>query len=277
MSLSSDIKTMKLYPEAERIFRDLESVGISKNEPINVDLLSSFDQLHYHGVETVLNCITTLNINSNDNVLEIGSGWGGPARYIADRTNAHVVALELQKEYHEVGLNLTKRCGLHNHVEHTCINFLNYNLSTEYFDKIVSWLALYHIPNRAKTCQKMYSLLKPGGRIFIEDLVAQDLNANVDWNLLKENLFSNSLILTSECIYHLEKVGFKIESQENMTSQWLEFTKNRLQDFLNGQVHFTKLHNPQLFNQIEQFYQKIVEYFEAKAIGGVRLICSRPI
>lgn len=268
---------MKLYPEAERIFRELENVGILKNEPINSELLSSFDQLHYHGVEAVQNCITALSINTYDNVLEIGAGWGGPARYIANHTKAHVVALELQKDYHNVGLNLTKRCGLHNKVEHTCIDFLNYDANIGHFDKIVSWLALYHIPDREKICKKMFSLLKPGGKIFIEDLVALDLGANVDWLSLKRNLFSNSLILTSECKYHLEEAGFKIEFCENTTSQWLNFTNKRYQDFLSDQVEFTKLHDKRLFNQIKHFYQKIVEYFEARAIGGLRLICSRPL
>ena len=268
---------MKLYPEADRIFRELENVGIFENDPIDVKLLSSLDQLHYHGVEAVQNCITSLGINNQDEVLEIGAGWGGPARYIADCTNAYVVALELQKDYHDVGLKLTERCGLHKRVEHTCIDFLNYNTNVKSFDKIVSWLALYHIPDRERICKKMYSLLKPGGKVFIEDLVALDLNADVDWSSLKIDLFSNSLILTSEFKYHLEEAGFNIDFCENMTSQWLEFTKKRYQDFLSGQVEFIKLHDRQLFNQIEHFYRKIVEYFTAKAIGGLRLICSKPI
>ena len=51
---------MKLYPEADRIFRELENVGIFENDPIDVKLLSSFDQLLYHGVQAVQKCITSL-------------------------------------------------------------------------------------------------------------------------------------------------------------------------------------------------------------------------
>ena len=45
-------------------------------------------------------------------ILEIGSGIGGPARYIANKTGATVIALELQPDQNKLASDLTRRCGL---------------------------------------------------------------------------------------------------------------------------------------------------------------------
>ena len=108
----NDIKKMKLYSDAYRIFRDLKALGYSKNDKLNLEDVNQFDQLHYHGTLSVQEAITTINIKKNDNVLEVGAGWGGPSRYIAYKTRAYVSALELQKDYSEVGQELTLRTGL---------------------------------------------------------------------------------------------------------------------------------------------------------------------
>ena len=266
---------MKLYPEAKRIFRELDNLGFKENEGIDAQSLFSFDQLHYHGVQSVKECIEALKIKKADKLLEIGSGWGGPSRYIAHMVGANVEALELQKDYHDVGCSLTERCGLADRVEHVCTDFLNYENKSNHFNNIVSWLALYHIPNRQKSCMRIFELLKPGGRVFIEDLTVCDRNANVNWDLLKKDLFANSLICLDDYKSYFQNVGFKIDVCEDMTINWTEFTRNRYSSFLERKNDFIDLHGSELFDQMDYFYMKIVEYFNMKAIGGLRLICSK--
>ena len=275
LSVLKNIKTMKLYPEAKRIFRELDNLGFKENEGIDAQSLFSFDQLHYHGVQSVKECIEALKIKKADKLLEIGSGWGGPSRYIAHMVGANVEALELQKDYHDVGCSLTERCGLADRVEHVCTDFLNYENKSNHFNNIVSWLALYHIPNRQKSCMRIFELLKPGGRVFIEDLTVCDRNANVNWDLLKKDLFANSLICLDDYKSYFENVGFKIDVCEDMTINWTEFTRNRYSSFLERKNDFIDLHGSELFDQMDYFYMKIVEYFNMKAIGGLRLICSK--
>ena len=275
LSVLKNIKTMKLYPEAKRIFRELDNLGFKENEGIDAQSLFSFDQLHYHGVQSVKECIEALKIKKADKLLEIGSGWGGPSRYIAHMVGANVEALELQKDYHDVGCSLTERCGLADRVEHVCTDFLNYENKSNHFNNIVSWLALYHIPNRQKSCMRIFELLKPGGRVFIEDLTVCDRNANVNWDLLKKDLFANSLICLDDYKSYFENVGFKIDVCEDMTINWTEFTRNRYSSFLERKNDFIDIHGSELFDQMDYFYMKIVEYFNMKAIGGLRLICSK--
>ena len=108
----NDIKDMKLYSDAYRIFKDLKALGYSEDDKLNLEDLNQFDQLHYHGTLSVQEAIEAIDIRENDNVLEVGAGWGGPSRYIASKTRAHVSALELQRDYSEVGQKLTRKTGL---------------------------------------------------------------------------------------------------------------------------------------------------------------------
>ena len=47
------IKSMNLYSEVNRVYNDLRSVGINDGDAIPVEVLSQFDQYHYHGTKAV--------------------------------------------------------------------------------------------------------------------------------------------------------------------------------------------------------------------------------
>ena len=138
--VEEEIKSMKLYNFIDRVYNELKELGKEIEGDLSIDELSSFDQLHYHGTESIDFTIEKLGINSNSRVLEIGSGIGGPSRYLAQATGAKVTALELQEDHHLVGIDLTKRCGLENNVEHLCGDFLDMSLPAENYDAVVSWL-----------------------------------------------------------------------------------------------------------------------------------------
>ena len=122
-----NIKSMKLYNNASRIFNELREIGKNESEILKVKDLIKFDQLHYCGTDAVDFAIINTKINSNKSVLEIGSGIGGPARYIGYKTRATVTALELQTNQHKIAVDLTKKCKLLQIVNHIRGDILNYN------------------------------------------------------------------------------------------------------------------------------------------------------
>ena len=93
---------MKLYNHVDRILNEIREMGKKDSQALKADDLINFDQLHYCGIEAVDYCINSLNIDSSMEILEIGSGLGGPARYIASKTKAKVYALELQYDQNKI-------------------------------------------------------------------------------------------------------------------------------------------------------------------------------
>ena len=53
MKFDSDIKSMKLYNNVNRIYNELRELGKKDNEPLLVEELTNFDQLHYHGTDGI--------------------------------------------------------------------------------------------------------------------------------------------------------------------------------------------------------------------------------
>ena len=107
-----NVKDMKLYAEADSIVAELSALGFGPGSTLDFNEVCKIDQLHYHGAASVQLAIDDLAIKKNASVLEIGAGWGGPSRFIAGKTEAKVIALELQSDFNSVGESITERCGL---------------------------------------------------------------------------------------------------------------------------------------------------------------------
>eukprot|EP00966_Prymnesium_polylepis_P139126 3214669-Prymnesium_polylepis.1 len=61
-------------------------------------------QYHYLGTEACDHVIELLGLDEQSTVLDIGSGIGGPARYIAGKTGCSVTGVELQEDLCQVGV-----------------------------------------------------------------------------------------------------------------------------------------------------------------------------
>ena len=170
MSDQTAISSMPLYTHLERVERALAALGIGRGDAIRPEQLFAIDQWHYHGTDAIRAAAEALGLGPASRVLDVGSGIGGPARYLAHITGCHVTALELQPELHEIGVDLTRRSGLEGQVTHLCGDALTYPLPLAEFDAVVSWLAILHIADRPRLFARLARALRAGGQCYVEDL-----------------------------------------------------------------------------------------------------------
>ncbi|MAC60364.1 MAG: hypothetical protein CMN37_00515 [SAR116 cluster bacterium] len=270
-----DIKSMKLYNFIDRVYNELKELGKEIEGDLSINELSSFDQLHYHGTESIDFAIEKLGINSNSKVLEIGSGIGGPSRYIAKTTGAKVTALELQEDHHLVGIDLTKRCGLENNVEHLCGDFLNMKQPDEKYDAVVSWLALYHIPNRDDLLETCIKILKPNGYFFAEDFAFHKPFNNEEKIELSKDFFANYIVSYDDYASDLIKAGFKGIISDDMTKSWSDFTKSRHKAYKDNIARHTRVHNEAVVENMLYFYNFAMRYLDGGKLGGIRIYAKK--
>lgn len=274
VSKTDDIKTMKLYRNIDRIHRELKQLGKEQQSTLCVENLSPFDQLHYHGTDAVDMAINQLKINANHKVLEIGSGIGGPARYIANQTQAQVYALELQADQNQLAEELTYRCELSELVHHLCGDILLYDWKDLKFDRIVSWLALYHIEDRDTTLKRCREALIEKGEIYIEDLYGLSRLSNADRDELEQKLFANYLPSSKKYQMDLMEAGFIIKSSVDMTQDWKEFTHTRLLTYRENRQRHVAVHGEETVDGLEEFYTTVDHYFASGKLGGLRIHAS---
>jgi len=277
MENNSNIKSMKLYKNVDRIYNELNELGKNHSEPLLVEDLTNFDQLHYHGTEAVDFSIKKLGINSNMTVLEIGSGIGGPARYIASETGATVIALELQSDQNEIALNLTERCGLSKNVKHVCGDFLTYDWGRKKFDAIVSWLTLYHIFERKILLQKCFDSLKPAGFFYAEDLFSRKPFNKKELSELLNDIYGNYLPDIETYKSEIKKIGFNLIFYQDMSDKWTKFTRTRYLSYNQQKDRHIRVHGEKIYNSINSFYAFIDRYFAKGKLGGIRVIAKKTI
>ena len=60
---NSNIKSMILYNHVDRIYNELHEIGKKRTDPLFVNEIINFDQLHYNGIEAVNFAINKIGIN----------------------------------------------------------------------------------------------------------------------------------------------------------------------------------------------------------------------
>ncbi|HEX5665994.1 MAG: cyclopropane-fatty-acyl-phospholipid synthase family protein [Hyphomicrobium sp.] len=83
-----------------------------------------------------------LNLKPGQRVLDIGCGWGGLARYLAQIADVQVTGVTLSKEQHALAVDSMKAAGLDSRVS---IQLKDYRELTGKFDRIVSVGMFEHV------------------------------------------------------------------------------------------------------------------------------------
>ncbi|MEM7123937.1 MAG: methyltransferase domain-containing protein [Pseudomonadota bacterium] len=269
---STGIKSMRLYAHLERIARELEAAGIDPDGVLTVDQLSPFDNLHYHGTDAMDRAILELGVNADSNIAEIGSGLGGPARYIADRTGCRVTALELQPDLDAVAQKLTEQCGLAQLVTHRCGDVMDGPLETGAYDAVVSWLALYHIADPAALFAHIAAALKPSGGLYVEDLFGRgDFTAD-ETVLVRDKLYGQSLPRLNVYGAHLADAGLTDIRLDDLSDDWAGFTRQRNIAYRADRERHVALHGEETVTELAAFYDTVDQLFQGGNLGGVRAV-----
>ena len=76
------------------------------------EALAPYDHFHGRGLEATEDMANLLEASGTDHLLDVGSGIGGPARYMARRFGCRVSGIDLTAEFCEVARHLTSLLGL---------------------------------------------------------------------------------------------------------------------------------------------------------------------
>mgnify|MGYP000224069091 FL=1 len=155
----------------------------------------------------------------NVRILDIGAGYGGSARYLADRFGCQVTCLNLSETQNTLNRKLTIEAGLSDKVRVVHGDFENVPEPDDSFDIVWSQDAILHSGNRPRVLDEVRRVLKGGGRfIFTDPMQADDCPDGVLQPILDRIKLST---LGSIAFYREElgKRGFEEVSVEVLTDQ----------------------------------------------------------
>jgi len=137
-----------------------------------------------------------LHLKPTDHVLEIGSGWGANAIYMAQHYGCKVTSVTISKEQQKLAAERIAEAGLSDKVQ---VIIQDYRNITGSYDKIVSIEMLEAVGHNYYEVyfSKCNELLKPNGIFVLQVITSPDsrynsLRKGVDW--IQKHIFPGSLL-----------------------------------------------------------------------------------
>ncbi|HEY9567670.1 MAG TPA: methyltransferase domain-containing protein [Thalassobaculum sp.] len=150
-----------------------------------------------------------------DTVLDVGSGYGALARFLARQYGCEVVASNISERELEWGRELTADQGLEDKVRFEWADFHALPFDGDAFDYYWSQEAFLHAADKATVLTEAQRVLKPGGAIVFTDLLVRDGTPAADRERIYERVKSPDMWDTGAYLGALERSGFAIEAHED--------------------------------------------------------------
>jgi ubiquinone/menaquinone biosynthesis C-methylase UbiE len=158
-----------------------------------------------------------------DHVLDIGSGIGGPARYIARRFGCRVTGIDLTAEFCDVARHLTRVLHLGDRVTFEVGNALAMPFGDASFDGAYSMNVSMNIADKAALYREIHRVLKPGGWLILSELAKGNGGAPdfpTPWAASAATSFLATPEATRQC---LAKAGFEVKQLKSTLQESLAF------------------------------------------------------
>ena len=160
------------------------------------------------------------NINSPNNILDVGCGVGGGTKYLSNKfSNSNVIGINISDRQLQIANDISKT----NNNSFINCNAMNTTFDDEYFDLIWSLESAEHMPNHKKWLNECYRILNNNGDLLIGTWICKNentLNSLDKWILyFIDKYFNSSLNWISIDKYklYMNNIGYKDIKTQNWT------------------------------------------------------------
>lgn len=170
--------------------------------------LASLDQFHTRGLEATVELAKLAGIAADMSVLDVGSGVGGPARFLAATYGCRVTGVDLSEAFVDAARYLTQRTGQSERVSFENASALALPFDDGHFDVALLQHVAMNISDRARLYQEIQRVLRPGGKFALYDVVLKggDPHYPVPWARTPATSFLLTAAATGEAV---EAAGFR--------------------------------------------------------------------
>ena len=188
-----------------------------------IEELAPYDHFHGRGLEATEDMANLLRVSATDRILDIGSGLGGPARYMARRFGCRVSGIDLTAGFCDVARLLTAWLGLEDRVSFQQGDALAMPFEDAAFDGAYSMNVSMNIADKRALYREIHRVLTPGAWLCLSE-VAQGPAGEPDYPQAWARTGASSFLATPEDTRaDLEAMGFAVESLRDTTEASFDF------------------------------------------------------
>jgi ubiquinone/menaquinone biosynthesis C-methylase UbiE len=149
----------------DALLKGLAAAGKDVNN-LAPDDLAPADEFHIGGRQATIDFAAEFKPSVYTHWLDIGSGLGGPSRYVAHTYNCRITGVDLSEEYVAVAGSLSQRVGLGGKVSYRQSSALALPFENSTFDGTYMQHVGMNIADKAKLFGEVHRVLKPPGCTF---------------------------------------------------------------------------------------------------------------
>lgn len=154
-------------------------------------------------------------LHKGSSVLDLGSGYGRPARYLASKFGCQVTGLNVSEVEIEEATRQTEAQGLRALVSFDYGDFHELPYSAESFDLVWSQDSLMYGADKHRILEEVNRVLKPGGVLDFTDILARRDLVPEDRKRLYERVRTPEMWDIERYLEELIALGFKIRRVED--------------------------------------------------------------
>ena len=205
-----------------RLEAALREDGVDPRRP-TLEALAPYDHFHGRGLEATEDMAGLLRVAATDHVLDVGSGLGGPARYMARRFGCRVSGIDLTAEFCDVARHLTALLGLEERVSVSQGDALAMPYGEAAFDGAYSMNVSMNIADKGALYREIHRVLRPGAWLMLSE-AAQGPGGAPDYPTPWARTAASSFLASrDETCETLAASGFAIESVRETTEAALAY------------------------------------------------------
>ncbi len=208
---------------AQRIMEAVHQVVPDMTDVTPRDL-APVDEFHIGGVKATETFTAKLGLRPGMTVVDVGSGIGGAARFVADAHDCHVTGIDLTPEFCAVATMLSAATGLSDVTEFHDGSALTMPFRDEHFDAAMTLHVAMNIDDKAGLYREVARVLKPGAVFGIYDIMVGPQGGDLDFPVPWSATPATSYLATPDAMRAmLTDAGFVIEQDEDRTGFAIDF------------------------------------------------------
>jgi len=205
-----------------RLEASLTADGADPAHP-TIEALAPYDHFHGRGLDATEDMAALVPVRTIDHVLDVGSGLGGPARWLAKRFGCSVTGIDLTSEYCAIAQHLTRLLGLEDRVRFHVGNALEMPFDDGSFDGAYSMFVSMNIADRGALYREIRRVLRPDSWLVLSEIARGDAGGvayPLPWAATAADSF---LVTPADTQRELQKAGFEVEQVKNELNRSLAF------------------------------------------------------
>jgi sarcosine/dimethylglycine N-methyltransferase len=258
----------------QQILNTLRTRGVAL-DALTEEILKDHDQDHFGGTAANDSLIEKAEITRHHHVLDVCSGMGGPARYVAMRVGCRVTGLDFTESRHRAAQHLTALVKLDHLVSFRHGNALDMPFDDGVFDAVIGQEAWCHVPDKPRLIAECARVVKRSGVIAFTDILKHPSLSQPEMGRLRDEMTFPTLETLEGYPALLATQGCEVQVRDDLSEEWTHILVQRLAMYRGLREETTARFGAAHYERWDRTYAFFVDLFGEGKLGGGRFVARR--